>query len=284
MWVKPQTRKNVYRKEVQKRKQARISRTRAFLSLASGILVAVLLSLGFILGYDYLTQCDYFLVDKIVVQGADRLAKETIIGQSQINEGMNLLAVNLILARKQLLAHPWIDDAQIGRDLPDRIRITIQEHHPLAVVDLGRRFLINGRGEVFKEWTPADPPDLPQITGLGFADLYIPGKPSTRAFKAVLTVLEMGRKPDAVLPNSEIRQIRVDKEIGLTLVAFEKEKKILLGYGNYPEKYSGLSHTLRYLKRADPGMQFETINLYNAKRVVLGPAKDKPEKFPLKEV
>ena len=97
----------------------------------------------------------------MVIEGNQRLSGKQIAEQAQVEEGMNILAVNLTLARKRLLSHPWIAEAEVLREVPSGIKIRIREHAPLAIVDLGRRFLINEKGEIIKAWTASDPAAFP---------------------------------------------------------------------------------------------------------------------------
>ena len=86
---------------------------------------------------------------------------ERIIEAARVKKGMNVLDVNLAMVRKRLLAQPWIANAEIRREIPAGLYIKVQEHTPLAIIDLGRKFLLNENGRVFKEWTDTDPADSP---------------------------------------------------------------------------------------------------------------------------
>ena len=80
------------------------------------------------------------------------------------------------------MAHPWINDADVSRNLPNEISINIVEQRPFAILDMGRKFMINIRGEIFKEWSDSDPGHLPMISGLEYSDLSVAGKLSVSKF------------------------------------------------------------------------------------------------------
>ncbi len=236
----------------------------------------------FILVHDILTQCDYFNISRLTIEGAQRLSKREIAQQAQVGEGVNILAVNLSLVRKRLLAHPWIADAGVSRGIPSELSIRIKEHTPLAVVDVGQKFIINHSGKIFKVWNATDPADLPVVNGLNVLDLppvYGQTEPSedeivrerTAPFKAVMKVLRLGRQQGSILPNHSIRQIRVDRQIGLTLVAFDQDKTINLGYDDYDGKYHMLANLFSYLKHQQSSSDFDRIDLNNLNRVVVNP-------------
>ncbi|CAB1064665.1 hypothetical protein D1BOALGB6SA_9461 [Olavius sp. associated proteobacterium Delta 1] len=237
----------------------------------------------FILIHELVTQCDYFAAKKVTIEGTQRLTPEQVVRQAQVRTGDNILSVNLSLVRKRLLAHPWIAEAEVSREIPSRLIIRVYEHTALAVVDLGQKFLINHQGQIFKAWDPADQHDLPVISGLDPSDLKVYGRlePSfpgqspveSAPFRAVMQVLELGKQQGSILPNHLIRQISVDRQIGLTIYAFDRLKAISLGYSNYIGKYHMLAKLFSYLKRQRGIFDFDRVDLNNMRRIVVNPIK-----------
>jgi cell division protein FtsQ len=257
-----------------------------------GLAILASVSFLFMLSHDIITQCDYFSAKDMVVSGTQRLSPKQILKQAQIHQGMNTLAVNLAIARKKLLAHPWIAEARIKREIPSQIHITITEHQPLAIVDLGRQFLINTDGMIFKEMETSDPNKLPIITGLRYSDIIIHGlnkRPSSGKgnaakntnrqarsypFEAVLEVLHLGQQAGCILPNRLIKRIRVDREIGLILYTSDTTREIKLGYNNFSQKYTVLKKVFFILSdgKLEKFSKFDRIDLNNLNRVVINPS------------
>ena len=237
------------------------------------VLIVVGMSLFFVLGHDFITQCDYFNAKQVTVFDSQRLSIASVLKQAGLNSGINTLAVNLTLTRKRLLAHPWIDDAEVTRNLPDKIDIRVIEHRPMAILDLDRRFIINTKGKIFKEWSVSDPDNLPVISGLEFSDLNIDPDFRTTPFQAVMTILKMGEPKGSILPNRSINRIHVDRELGLTLYAFGKSKAIKLGYNDYLNKLKSLKNILYHLKEQHEFVDFESIDLNNLNRIVVNPVR-----------
>lgn len=242
----------------------------------------------FILVHEFLTQCDYFAAETIAIEGTRRLTHAEIARQARIRPGDNILSVNLSLVRKRLLAHPWIAEAEVSREIPSRLGIRVTEHRALAVVDFGQKFLINRQGWIFKPWDPGDPQDLPVIRGLDLSDLKVhdrlepphpvQGTVGSAPFRAVMQVLEMGQQRNSILPNHLIRQISVDRQIGLTVYAFDHLKAIRLGYSDYLAKYQMLAKLFSYLNRQHSMFEFDRIDLNNLQRIVVNPIKtESPE-------
>jgi cell division protein FtsQ len=253
------------------------------LRIIGGIALVAAMSVGFVAANDFLTQCDYFKAEVVAVEGCRRLDKETALRQARVFEGINTLSVNLRLARKRLLAHPWVAEAQVSRELPSGIHIRIREHDPLAILDMGRRFIINRDGAIFKEYAPSDTVDAPVVRGLEYMDIPLPKRAGSDPFQAVMTVLVMGDRTDSALPNRTIQEIRVDREMGLTLQLPETAPgpftAIKLGYDDragglgYDVKYKRFQEIIDFLAREGSLLRFDAIDLKNLDRIVINPAK-----------
>jgi len=286
-------RQNISRRAVAVRRQALLRRGVFGLKLCAGAALVVLVSFFFIFVHDVFVQSDYFKAKGIQVEGGQRLTSREIMHQAGVREGINVLSVNLSAARRQLLAHPWIAEAEVQRDIPSGLRIRIREHAPAAVVDLGRRFLLNDQGELFKEWETSDAVDLPVVSGFKVSDARAVDRPGaarllslsalapasppeparSRPLDAVMQVLALGREPGAALPIRQIRTIRVDRELGITVVAFDPGKSIRLGYDDYPAKYHLLADLLTFFKAQPGAVDFDRIDLTDVNRVIVNPVK-----------
>ncbi|MBW2740125.1 MAG: FtsQ-type POTRA domain-containing protein [Deltaproteobacteria bacterium] len=279
-----QIRKNYYKGTSTKKRVKILQRFVFCFEILAAVGILTVMSFVFILAYDFITQCDYFRANNIVIKGAHRLSKQHILEQANINKGTNILSVNLSIIRNRLLAHSWIAETEVRRELPDIITIGIKEHEPLAILDLSRRFLINVNGEVFKEWTASDPDGLPIVSGLQFSDLNVSGEPRSTSFNAVMEVLRLGLESDSILPNRRIRKIMVNRQIGLTLYAFDRVRVIKLGYHDYPDKYERLESVLFYLKKKKCFPDFNSIDLNHLDRIVVNLVKDESSAGDHKEV
>jgi cell division protein FtsQ len=238
------------------------------------------------------TQSPHFTARQIQVEGARRLPARTVASIAGVHAGINVLSVNLSAARRRLLAHPWVAEAEVRRELPSGLQIRVREHTAAAVVDLGRKFLLNEQGEIFKEWDAADPSGLPVVSGLKPADLRVadrsgaatevpaalgpavPDRPAlSRPMEAVLQVLALGREKDSVLPVEQISAVRVDRELGLTLLAYDDAKSIRLGYDDYIAKYRLLADLLAFFRTQPGRAEVTRVDLTDAGRVIVNPAR-----------
>lgn len=282
------TRRNFYKNSIAKQRAKIMEYFKASLKISAGIAALLLVSFIFIFGYDFLTQTDYFKAESFSVTGIDKLTKEQVLKQARLDRGVNILSVNLSEVRKRLTAHLWIAEAEVSRELPSKIHIRIKEQKALAVIDLERKFLINTAGEIFKEVSATDPNDLPIISGLEFSDINVLEETRSLPFDAVMQVLKLGQNPNSLLPNTLIKRIHIDREIGLTIYApaFASGmiSTIKLGYHNYPGKYAGLKTVLAYIKKRNELSRLVSIDLNNLDRIVVLPVSNESPANDQKEV
>jgi cell division septal protein FtsQ len=81
-------RRNYYKNSAAKKHNKIITRLVFSIKTAGVIAALLLLSFVFIFSYDFLTQCDYFKAEKLVVTGMDRLSEKQVLEQAQIKKGI----------------------------------------------------------------------------------------------------------------------------------------------------------------------------------------------------
>lgn len=236
--------------------------------------VAVL-SLICVGGYHGLVRLPWLAARKITVAGTERLTPSEVRRRAGLRRGRNILGINLARAEKRLRSHPWVAEARVDLAFPPGLRIRVREHRPLAIFEVGGGYLVDERGRVFKRRESPDPTGLPVVVGLRVSDLPRPGAPPSDPFKAVMNVLQIGRRPAAVVPNRLIRRIRVDRELGVTLTLAPDDRlagatKIKLGFDDYPAKFDRLRTFSRFVLEAGQP-QLHSIDLNIPDRVVVEP-------------
>ena len=237
------------------------------MSAAAGGLVA--LSATIVMAYSVLTRHPYFEASQVVVKGAAQLTRSEIVDWAGIKDNVNVLSVNLNLTRRRLLSHPWIAEARVERELPDRLSLTVREQVPSAIFEARRRFLINTDGAVFKEWTSRDPAHLPVVSGLTLADVPRPDGPANKPFRAMMDVLRLARLPSSFLSSRAIERIQVDRDLGCVLYLKGPVQSIRLGYGGYAAKFRRFGNLLYHMKNSGIGPGIDWIDLQHPDRIVM---------------
>ena len=271
MLAKKRTRKNrtkISRGSSGQVSARRVSRVFPILFRTMGI---VGLSLLFILGYDIMTQGRMFAAKQIVVQGNHELPRADVLSLSEIDPGMNIFAVNLTLTRKRLLSNGWIAEARVGREIPDRLIIRVREHVPIAILDLGRKYLMSLEGTIIKEATETDYSGFPLVTGLSYSDLPLGDDFSREPFTSLRKILTVAQKDEGPLSLPHLKRIDVDRDLGLTLYADGLVKTARVGFQRFAEKYARIERLLGYLHRQPSDQALEIIEIESDDRIVAGP-------------
>jgi cell division protein FtsQ len=266
---KKTVRKNRYKKRVEQKRRRLVGRLVIGAKLFLLILIMLAASALFMVGYAAVTQTSYLRTHEIEIDGARRLSRTEILKQAGIQPGDNLLAINLRLVRKRLLAHPWISKARVARQIPETIRITVTEHKPLAVLDLGRKFLLNHHGRIFKENGRNDPKGLPLVTGIAYADISLGDDALTKPMRTVVKILQMSKKKNSILPYVEIRRLHMDPQMGVTLKVWKEKREIKLGSSRFEYKFKRLKKLLPHLKYNKNWNGFRAVDVNNPDRIVV---------------
>ncbi len=95
-----------------------------------------------------------FAVGKLeIVQrdaGNARVTRDTLLRRAGLAPGTNVFAVDLDAIEASIEREPWVARARAERMLPNRVRVTVVERQPAAVVRLGALYLADASGRLFK--------------------------------------------------------------------------------------------------------------------------------------
>jgi cell division septal protein FtsQ len=183
--------------------KARSQRNQKVVLLGCKILVFVSLIVGVVYGgrsglnHLFFANPNYVL-KQIDVENQGTIPREQIIANARLQRGVNIFSVSLPAARQALLDLPQVEDAQIQRVLPDTLKISIRERHPIAwlvetraevdSLDHTHALMIDASGVVIKSRSIL--PEylrLPLITGVPTDSLHIGKKvPSDDVLTAIL--------------------------------------------------------------------------------------------------
>lgn len=203
-------------------------------------------------------------VTSINVSGLKRLDPQTVIQQARIPSGINILSLDLDSVSRRLTNHPWIVSALINREIPDRIRIEIEERKPVALVKGQHFYLIDSRGICFTRAVPGEYGGLPIITGLDPKSLG-PGHNLPRKFTALFQ--DLYKECQLKLPWRLISEIRWDSHAGLSIFTVQGGIQVDLGNGNYGPRIDRLKKVLGYLEKKGVHTKLRGIDLSHGNRV-----------------
>lgn len=238
-----------------------------------GAIALVTTSGAFIFAYDYFTQTQHFRAQRAVVTGQRRLSRQEVLKIAEVGAQTNILSVNLTTTRKRLLANAWIANATVSREIPSALHIDIVEEFPLAHLDMGndKGFLINDKGKVFKRKARGDGDTMIRVTGLAYSDLPVVGRPHTKIFRSVMSLLRMVGKKESPIPLARISRIHIDREIGATVYTRADNQAIKFGFSRYNEKCEALRQLTAWLDKDNPLTRYRSIDLFDVDRIVITP-------------
>lgn len=128
----------------------------------------------FIIGLSFFSviNLDIFSIKTVLVENNNVFTEEDIIQMSGVIFGINTFKIKTKDISERILAHPYIKEVKIKRQLPDKISIVVEERKEAAIVFfLDRCIVLDDEGYALK--TVDSNPYLTIIEGLNIEDFTI---------------------------------------------------------------------------------------------------------------
>ncbi len=204
-----------------------------------------------------------FSLSDIEVEGNDRLERDDILEHAGLTVGGNVFEVAPEDAQARLLAHPWVAEATVTRQLPSSFQIHVREHRAVALLSLDGLYLVSDDGSVFKRLDESDVVDLPVVSGVDrtrfVRDLQYRSATLTR-----VVALMHDYRGAGLWRREPISEIHVEANDGLSLYIGEDNVRVRLGGGPYRAKLLRLRRVLERLKRQQARAEY--VHLDNVRR------------------
>lgn len=219
--------------------------------------------------YRWLCQSDFFQLSSVHITGCQRVSKEEVRELANIDIHSNILAINVGRVGQTLEMHPWVKQAIVRRELPDRLYIRIVEKKPVAILQDDRLYYVDQDATIIARTSLAEDVDYPVITGLKKEEL-VTGSEPVRSLQKLLPLLYTKKKVEDVLPARNVSEIHVDPERGLILHTVDGRFPIRLGTEDIEKKIKCLEMTLYdlYRKEAYNSISYVDCDYYKGKIMV----------------
>lgn len=170
-----------------------------------------------------LTRCH-----EVEVEGVTQVDPVEIRHLANVALGSPLIDVDLDAAAAGVERHPWVAHADVRRAFPDRVVVTVQERVPTALLLLDQLYLVDERGNVFRQARGASL-DLPVLTGIPLS--YATEQPdlARRIVQDGLDILARVSEPSGKVPQKDISEVRFDARAGYVVV-LRNGGEVLLGF------------------------------------------------------
>lgn len=205
----------------------------------------------------------YALRDIAIESTGEALKPERVQAYLKLQTGQNLLTLNLAQMRHDLELWPMVEQAEVTRELPSRLRIRITERIAVAnvsSVENDKRFQVDRHGVVMDLLSYVRVTEdyhnrlsaLPEIIGANMSDLKVGRSTTSRnILKAVALIEKMGRPEFDFM---EIQTIDVSRN-GILVVNLLDHAVIRIGAADsFPDMDRQLRRLARILAdaRRDP--------------------------------
>ena len=104
-----------------------------------------------------------FHIAAVRVYGAERVPQTELMQLAQVPGGTSLFRVNVERIRAQIERHPWIREALVRRVYPNELEVIVYERRPMAILESGNAYLIDGDGYLLRQATSADVANFPRL-------------------------------------------------------------------------------------------------------------------------
>lgn len=228
------------------------------------LLFSAVMTSVFIYAYSFLISRPYFEIKEISVRGLKELTEKDVLASAEIKPAQSLLAINTDAVIRRVATNQWIKNVYIGRELPNKLVLEVQERSPLVLVKQSSDFyLMDGEGFVFKKLGKTDEVDLPVLTGFNAQD-----KTKSPLFLSTLNLLKTVSNSSQYAYLGTISEIHIDDVFGLSLIS-DKGLYLKLGMSSFESKLKKLTLVLADLEQRGMKNGYLCIDLSDESKVTV---------------
>jgi cell division septal protein FtsQ len=218
-----------------------------------------------------LTGSQFFAVKEIALEGNTRTSREELLALVEDKTRANLWKLDLEEIRKALKRNAWVRDAEVTRQLPDKLRVKINEREPYAllrrsdnsVVWIDRDGTVLGDHSRFnREIVP------PVISGLAEGVTSKVQEANQRhldLYQQLLAELD-GQKPPL---SPQVDEVIFDGGDGLKLRVHEGRVAVLVGTKDFRKRLEEALRILEAVERKDISA-LQLMKISDAERLLSG--------------
>jgi cell division protein FtsQ len=246
-------------------------------SLIMMIIVGV--SIVLLIGYLVALSTPIFKLEDVSFKGLNRVSPTQLLQKGGLENGVNLLALNLSEVKKNMEAAPWVKVVSLHRELPNKLQVVVTEQLPIFQVPIQQDlFFLNEEGILFKKSEGKEVASVPILTGLEKKDWTSNDRLNPAILQEVMSLQkELSRGRDPFYPN-KLSEIHFDPDCGFTLFTLERGIRITLGKDEIPLRIKRLERVWAELEKRSDQMQLKGISLQFGQRVIVHGLRAKGQK------
>jgi cell division protein FtsQ len=237
-------------------------------SLIMMIIVGV--SIVLLIGYLVALSTPIFKLEDVSFKGIKRVSQAQLLQKGGLENGVNLLALNLSEVKKNMESTPWVKKVYLHRELPNKLQVVVTEQQPVFLVPTQQDlYYLNEEGLLFKKSEIKERASIPILTGLGKKDWTPDGQLNPAIHQELVSLqrlLSQGRDP--FYPN-KISEIHYDPDCGFSIFTLERGIRITLGKEEIPARIKRLERVWAELEKRSDQSQLKGISLQFGQRVIV---------------
>jgi cell division protein FtsQ len=234
------------------------------------MLVVAGVSLAMIIGYFVALSTPIFKLEDISFQGLKRVSQGELLKKAGLENGVNLLALNLNDVKKNMESLPWIKSVALQRELPNKLRVAVAEYQPVFLVLVERDlYYLDETGVLFYKVEGGQGPSLPLLTGLSKGDWTASGQMKPQIFQEVIRLkgyLSQGQDP---FYPEKLSEIHFDPDCGFSLFTLERGIRISLGKEELQSRVQRLEKVWTELSKRPHLEGLKGISLQFGQRIIV---------------
>ncbi|MBI3812965.1 MAG: FtsQ-type POTRA domain-containing protein, partial [Nitrospinae bacterium] len=206
------------------------------------------------------------------------LKKDEVLSLCNIKTGQSIFSLRLDDIYKRLKGHPWIRDAVVKKELPDKLSIKISERVPAAVLKSKGIYLVDNEGVILTELKGDAEIELPVIIEPETFAYKEGGRVNSEEVLSSIGIAERVKKAGSVfngLPlDGEIFRIEPISINRVKLYHGDGEEYIIINSDNMDKNFKNLQMAMKRLKEdtapfhAD-GRELDYIDLSYRDKVIV---------------
>jgi len=225
------------------RRRARLRRLLPLLVLTAAAWFAV------VVFSHWLLTTPRFSVATVDVRGASRVPPARILAAAAVEPGTSLFRLDPRAIAGRVAAIPEIRRADVVREFPDRVVISVEERRPFTLVHSGRLHWLDEEGRLLGASPEAVVPQVPVVSGLSDDEVAsMRSAPSPKALAAIALIRVLLRTGSALA--AEISEIDMSRKDGPVLYTVDGVE-VRLGTEEWEEQLARLEGVLTQVADQD---------------------------------
>ena len=190
-----------------------------------------------------------FSVATVDVRGASRVPPARILAAAAVEPGTSLFRLDPRAIAGRVAAIPEIRRADVVREFPDRVVISVEERRPFTLVHSGRLHWLDEEGRLLGASPEAVVPQVPVVSGLSDDEVAsMRSAPSPKALAAIALIRVLLRTGSALA--AEISEIDMSRKDGPVLYTVDGVE-VRLGTEEWEEQLARLEGVLTQVADQD---------------------------------